>query len=186
MRQFSTAVQQVLDSDYIQFTYLIKLSFNSTYYLTSNSYDLEYKDDVYIANGGVYEFDSPKFSTVIDRESYKIVISEVLNQLYAEFRNNVIGKDIEVFVAIKDSGDQYMLGDDDVLRIYKGTVDKPVITNNFDEKLAVLEGTSPMSDLDMSKPFITSRDGMDQKSSTDTSFDEIYKNSEINLKWGKI
>jgi hypothetical protein len=38
----------------------------------------------------------------------------------------------------------------------------------------------------MSKPFITSRDGMDQRSSTDTSFDEIYKNSEINLKWGKI
>jgi len=186
MRQFSTAVQTVLDSDLIEFTYLIKLSLNSTYYLTSNSHDLEFEDNVYIANGGLYEFDSPRFSTVIDRESYKIVISEVLNQLYAEFRNNVIGKDIEVFVALKSAGGDYMLGADDVLRIYKGTIDKPTITNDFNEKLAVIEGTSPMSDLDMSKPFITSRDGMDQKSSTDTSFDEIYKNSEINLKWGKI
>jgi len=186
MRQFSTAIQTVLDSDLIEFTYLIKLSLASTYYLTSSSHDLEFDSNVYIANGGVYEFDSPKFSTVIDRESYKIVISEVLNQLYSEFRNNVIGKDVEVFVALKSAGGDYMLGTDDVLRIYKGTIDKPTITNNFNEKLAVIEGTSPMSDLDMSKPFITSRDGMDQKSSTDTSFDEIYKNSEINLKWGKI
>ena len=76
MRTFSAAVQTVLDSDLIEFAFLIKLSFNTTYYLTSNSHDLVYDGDTYLANGGLYEFDSPKFSTVIDRESYKVVISE--------------------------------------------------------------------------------------------------------------
>ena len=52
-------------------------------------------------------------------------------------------------------------------------------------KLAIIEGTSPMSDLDLVNPFITSADGMDQKNASDTSFDEIYENSEITLKWGK-
>jgi len=33
---------------------------------------------------------------------------------------------------------------------------------------------------------MTSRDGMDQKSSTDTSFDQIYESSAIEIKWGKI
>ena len=43
-----------------------------------------------------------------------------------------------------------------------------------------------MSDLDMVKPFISSKDGMDQKSATDTSFDEVYEDNEITLKWGKV
>jgi len=186
MRVFSPAVTTVLNSDLIEFAFLIKLSFTNTYYLTSNPYDVVFEGQTYLANGGLYEFDSPKFSTVLDRESYKVVISEVLNQMLPEFRNNVIGKKIEVFVALFNADRQLMLEPQDVLKIYKGTVDKPTISNDFDKKLAVLEGTSPMSDLDMSKPFITSKDGMDQRSSTDTSFDEVYKNSEINLKWGKI
>lgn len=186
MRTFSTAVQTVLDSDLIEFAFLIKLEFNSNYYFTSNSYDVVYDGNTYLANGGLYEFDSPKFSTVIDRESYRVVISELLNEMLPEFRSNVVGKTIEVFVALQDANGQLLLTTDDVLSIYKGVVDKPSISNDFETKLAVLEGTSPMSDLDMVKTFISSKDGMDQKSATDTSFDEVYEDSEITLKWGKV
>ena len=186
MRNFSSAVQTVLDSDLIEFAFLIKLEFNSTYYLTSSSYDVDYDGNTYLANSGLYEFDSPKFSTVVDRESYRVVISEVLNEMLPEFKLNVVGKSIEVFVALRDANGDLLTSTDDVLHVYKGTVDKPSITNDFDQKLAVLEGTSPMSDLDMVNNFISSKDGMDQKSDTDTSFDEIYNDSEITLKWGKV
>lgn len=186
MRTFSTAVQTVLDSDLIEFAFLIKLGFNSNYYLTSNSYDVVYNGNTYLANGGLYEFDSPKFSTVIDRESYRVVISELLNEMLPEFKSNVVGKSIEVFVALQDANGQLLLTTSDVLNIYKGVVDKPSIVNDFETKLAVLEGTSPMSDLDMVKTFISSKDGMDQKSTTDTSFDEVYEDSEIMMKWGKV
>lgn len=186
MRQFSTAVQTVLDSDLIEYAFLIKLSFNSTYYLTSNSYDVVYDGNTYLANGGLYEFDSPKFSTVVDRESYRVVISELFDEMMPEFKLNVVGKPIEVFVALRDANGDLLLSTSDVLNVYKGTVDKPSISNDFDQKLAILEGTSPMSDLDLVRTFITSKDGMDQRSSTDTSFDDIYDGTEVTLKWGKV
>lgn len=186
MRAFSAAVQTVLDSDLIEYAFLIKLEFNSNYYFTSNSYDVVYDGDTYLANGGLYEFDSPKFSTVIDRESYKVILSELLDEMMPEFKLNVVGKPIEVFAALRDANGQLLLDTTDVINVYKGVVDKPTINNDFDTKLAVLEGTSPMSDLDMVRPFMSSKDGMDQKSATDTSFDEVYDSSEITLRWGKV
>jgi len=186
MRQFSTAAQAVLDSDLIDYAFLIKLEFNSNYYLTSNSYDVVYEGNTYLANSGLFDFDSPKFSTVVDRESYTVVISEVLNEMLPEFKLNVIGKPITVFMALRDANGDLLTEANDVLMIYKGTVDKPSISNDFEEKLATLEGTSPMSDLDLVKTFITSKDGMDQKSDTDTSFDEVYEGNEITIKWGKV
>ena len=134
MRTFTAAVQTVLDSDLIEFAFLIKLEFNTTYYLTSNSYDLVYDGNTYLANGGLYEYDSPKFSTVIDRESYKVVISELLNEMLPEFKSNVVGKSIEVFVALQDANGQFLLTTDDVLKVYKGVVDKPSIKNDFETK----------------------------------------------------
>jgi len=186
MRQFSAAVQNVINSDNIRFAFLIKLEFNTTYYLTSFNRDLFYNGNTYLANGGLYEFDPPKFSSVVDRESYKIVISEVLDTLSAEFRANVVGKPISVFVALLDANGEPLLGLSDVLSVYKGYVDSPSITNDFEQKLAVIEGTSPMSDLDMVRSFMTSKNGMEQVNSSDTSFVEIFENKEITVKWGKV
>jgi hypothetical protein len=186
VRQFSAAVQAVLDSDLIEYAFLIKLNFNINYYLTSSPYDVVYNGNTYLANGGLYEFDSPKFSTVVDRESYKVVISELLGEMMAEFKFNVVGKPIEVFVALRDANGDLLTSTTDVLKVYKGFVDKPSITNDFGEKLAVIEGTSPMSDLDLVKNFISSKNGMDQKSTSDTSFDQIYDGSEITIRWGKV
>lgn len=186
MRQFSTALQTVLDSDVIEYAFLIKLSFNSSYYLTSNSYDVVYDGNTYTANSGLYNVDSPKLSTVVDRESYTIVVADLLDQMLAEFKLNVIGKPVEVHLALKDANGDLLTSTTDVINVYKGTVDKPSISNDFDEKLATLQGSSPMSDLDLVKSFITSKDGMDQKSATDTSFDEVYDSSEITIKWGKV
>ena len=186
MRTFSAAVQTVLDSDLIEYAFLIKLNFSLDYYLTSNNYDVVYDGNTYLANSGWYQFDNPKFSTIIDRESYTVVISELLNEMKAEFKVNVVGKPIEVFVALRDANGDLLLSTSDVLRVYRGFVDKPLIKNDFDQKLAVIEGTSPMSDLDLVRTFITSPDGMEQRSATDTSFNQIYKANEITLRWGKV
>jgi hypothetical protein len=186
MRQFSSAVQQVINSDFVKFAFLIKLEFVQNYYFTSYHRDLDFDGNTYLADGGLYEFDPPKFSSVVDRESYKVVISEMLDTMSAEFKANVIGKPISVFVSLLDTNGDPLLGTDDVLSVYKGFVDKPTITNDFEQKLAVIEGTSPMSDLDMVRSLITSKNGMDQRSSSDTSFDAIFKNKSVSVKWGKI
>jgi hypothetical protein len=192
MRQFPTSIQTILNNDIIKYAFLIKLEFNTTYYLTSFNRNITYDGNTYIADGGLYEYDSPKFSSIVDRESYKIIIADILDQMVEEFRINVVGKPITVKVALLDSSEEPLLNSGEVLSVYSGTVDSPSIDNSFEEKLAILEGTSPMSDLDMTRSFLTSHDSMTQNrlsssaSGTDTSFKEVYDNHTITLKWGKI
>ena len=186
MRTISAATQAVLDSDNVKVVFLMELQFSSTYRFTSYHSDLVYDGNTYIADGGMFEFDSPKFSSVVDRESYRIVIADQAALMLAEFRANVIGKPINVKVALLDLNGNPMLDTDDVLSVYNGFVDSPSISNDFEQKLAIIEGTSPMSDLDMVRSFITSKAGMDQHSSIDTSFDEIYDNKQTTVKWGKV
>jgi hypothetical protein len=186
MRIFSSTVESILSSGSINFFFLIKLSFNSNYYITSYSNDIVYDGNTYSANGGLFEVDSPKFSSVVDREAYRILVLDNLNAMKTEIDNNVIGKPIEVKLGFIDSNGSPIVNTSDVLSIYKGYVDNPVISNDWDRKVITFEGTSALADLDMVNSFITSRDGMDQKSSTDTSFDQIYESSAIEVKWGKI
>ena len=186
MRTFSSTVESILSSGNINFFFLIKLSFNSNYYITSYSNDIVYDGNTYSANGGLFEVDSPKFSSVVDREAYRIVVLDNLNAMKTEIESNVVGKPIEVKLGFVDSNGSPITNTSDVLSIYKGYVDNPVISNDWDRKIVTFEGTSALADLDMINSFVTSRDGMDQKSSTDTSFDQIYEGSSIEVKWGKI
>jgi hypothetical protein len=110
----------------------------------------------------------------------------LVGNMSAEFRYNVIGKPIDVKVALMDINGDLMLSAGDIIDVYSGFVDRPSITNNFEERLAVIEGTSPMSDLDMVRSFMTSKAGMDQRSASDTSFDEIFDDKQITVKWGKV
>ena len=186
MRTFSSTVESILSSGNIDFFFLIKLSFNSNYYITSYSNDIVYDGNTYSANGGLFEVDSPKFSSVVDREAYRIVVLDNLNAMKTEIESNVVGKPIEVKLGFVDSNGSPITNTADVLSIYKGYVDNPVISNDWDRKVVTFEGTSALADLDMINSFVTSRDGMDQRSSTDTSFDQIYESSSIEVKWGKI
>jgi len=186
MRTFSSTVENILLSGNIDFFFLIKLSFNSNYYITSYSNDIVYNGNTYSANGGLFEVDSPKFSSVIDREAYRVLVLDNLNAMKTEIEANVVGKPIEVKLGFVDSNGNPITTPSDVLSIYKGYVDNPVISNDWEQKVITFEGTSALADLDMINSYITSRDGMDQKSLTDTSFDQIYENSAIEVKWGKI
>lgn len=185
MRDISSNVQAIIDSGDINYFFLIDLNFNSNYYLTSLPYNVTFNGNLYSADGGLFEVDSPRFSTVVDREAYKVVIADINNQLLNEFSNGVIGKDITVRVGFLDANKQPLLNADDVIFIYKGYVDSPVVTNNWDEKLAVVEGTSPMSDFDSVNVFYTSKNGMKQRNSLDTSFDDIFDGEDVVMKWGK-
>lgn len=186
MRTFSPTVESLLNSDNIKFFFLIKLSFNSDYYLTSYHEDILFEGNTYSANSGLFEVDSPKFSSVIDREAYRIVVLDNFNEMKQEIENNVVGKPIEVKLGFIDVNGNALTNPEDTVSVYKGYVDSPSSANDWDRKIVSFEGTSALADLDMVNSFVTSRDGMDQFSSADTSFDQIYENSAIEIKWGKL
>jgi hypothetical protein len=187
MRTFSSTVQNLISQDTVDFFFLIDLEFSTTYRLSSLPYDVIFDGNTYTANGAILEVDSPKFSSVVDRESYRVVVVEDDNDTFkSEIDQNVVGKDITVRVGFFDSSGDPVLTTGDVLLVYKGYVDSPAISNNFDNKLVTFEGTSPMSDLDMVIPFIGSKNGIKQKDEDDESFSNIYGESVIKLKWGKV
>jgi len=186
MRNFSSSVQNLIDSDSIRFFFLIELNFFNNYYLTSYHTNISYNNNAYLADAGLYEYDSPAMSSVVDRESYRIVISDVSDVMIEEFKLNVVGKPITVLCGLLDSNGQPLLGTNNLINVYNGFVDSPSINNDFNQKTAILEGTSPMSDLDAVNNFVVSRNGMDQKSITDTSFDDIFDDNNVNIKWGKV
>jgi hypothetical protein len=185
-RSFSSLVQTAIDSGNFKYFFLVKLEFSSNYYFTSHYADISWDGQTWLSDGGVFEFDSPKFSSIVDREAYRVVITDLVDNMAAEFKAGVVGSDISVWVGIIDPITNLPLtGTDDMISLYKGYVDSPSIENNWDTKLASIEGTSPMADLDFVNVFMVSKDGMDQKSATDTSFDSIFEDSELTLKWGK-
>jgi len=190
MRVFSPSVQRVLDSDVIKYFYLIDLEFSggsgkNNYYFTSYSSDIFANGKNYVAEGGLFEIDSPSFSTIVDREAYKLSILDFRDEIAAEFKVNVVGKPIKVKLGILDEDNHPLINAEDLIDVYDGYVDSPSVSIDWETKVAHIEGTSPMSDLDSVNPFITSKSGMDQRSKSDTSFDNIFSDSEVEIKWGK-
>jgi len=199
MRTFSSTVQNLISTDNFNFFYLVELNFSNNYYFTTAPNDISHGEftslpagcsltsaDSFVSDGGLLSIDPPKYSSVVDREAYKITLSDLSDVMLGEFNANVIGKGITVWLGIYDANFQPLLNTSDILLAYKGFVDSPGIANDWENKVATLEGTSPMSDLDRVNPFVTSKAGMDQISSTDTSFDTIFKDSALELKWGKV
>ena len=202
MRIFSSNVQSALNASKVDFFFLIRLDFNrpsgpiqaSKIKKFSNlPKDIIYNTETYTGSSGLFEYDSPKFSSVVDREAYKIVITDLINEISTEMRNNIVGHDIEVRVGFLDPNGEPYLNPQDVLLVYKGFIDRPILQSTQENKLAVLEGTSPMADLDMVRSFMSSKAGIGLRSvidsegnPTDTSFNFIYDNEEIMIRWGRI
>jgi len=187
MRTFSPTISALFESlDKLDFFFLITLELNSTYRLSSLSFDAVHDGNTFVASGAILSVASPRISSIIDRESYDIVVADPDNQLLAEARTGIVGKNISVQVGFFDSQGTPLLGVGEVIPIYKGYVDTPIISNDFESKTLTIQGTSPMSDLDLVRSFYTTRAGMDQLSVTDTSFDRIHEGYDLQVRWGKV
>lgn len=199
MRTFSSTVQGLINSNHLDFFYLLELNLSNDYFFTTASHDIHHSsftslptgcsipsNRAFLSDGGILTIDTPKFSSTVDREAYRITLTDLNDVMLTEFETNVVGKPITAWLGFYDSNYQPLLNTNDILVAYKGFVDGPAIANDWENKVATLEGTSPMSDLDRVNSFLTSRDGMDQVSSTDTSFDSIYTDSALEIKWGKV
>jgi hypothetical protein len=185
-RTFTTAFNNIINSDSINYFFLFKLELSQNYYFTSFNRDIVWDSQTWVSDGGVFEVDPPKTSSIVDREAYRVVITDIDNDFSDEFKQGVIGADIKVWAGLLDSTGNPLLNSGDIISVYSGFVDQPSIKIDWDTKYANLEGTSPMADLDQVNLFMVSKDGMDNVSATDTSFDFIYDDSEIHLKWGKV
>lgn len=190
MRQLSTALQTLLETEGpLEYFGLIRLQLNTEFFITSMPYDLVYDGNLYTSDGGLISTDPPQITTTVDREIYKIKLTDHDGEMQSQFDLGIIGAEVEVFLGLIDPAtSKPLLTTGDVYLVYKGTVDSHMVdaTEGLSGREITISCASPMADLDSVNPFITSGDGMDQFSSIDTSFDDIFeKGAEIEIKWGK-
>ena len=186
MRQFSTDVQNAINSDFVEYFFLVDLYLNNNYYLTTHSTDISVDGKIYSANGVIMGYDTPRQNSVLNREAYSMSFVDPTDELFDEFRQGVVGKEISVRAGFVSTAGVPLTSTNDLVYVYRGYVDSPSISNDFQSKIATIEGSSPMADLDMVRPFFTTKYGISQYDNTDTCFDRINDGYELQVKWGKI
>lgn len=187
MRGLSATSLAILGEDRLKAFLMVKLDFPSvSYYFTDYGRDVDFGGNTYSSGSGVMDFEPPRLSYTVDREAYRLSISDHNNTFQNLFRLGATGSDVTIYLVLVGSGGPE-LGADDVIVAYKGRIDETTIVVTPEDKVAVITLSSPMANLDQVKTFWTTKSGMDQYSATDTSFDNIYEdNKEITLKWGKV
>ena len=96
MREFSSAVTTAINTENFKYFFLIELTFGSSnYYFTSYNKNITWNNNTYTADGGLFEFESPSFSSILDREAYKVVITDISDQFAAHFKSGVIGSNFK-------------------------------------------------------------------------------------------
>lgn len=197
-KTYSNNIKQVLQNDNMSPFFLVALEFRTgTVYHTNTPMDISVNGlGVFSADNSLLGIDPPRLSAVVDRETYKITYSDNLFIFRSLFESGIIGTPITVYIGFYNTSDATIgtilpsmpfTDISDLIIAYKGFVDTHGHTTDVDgEVTAVLECSSPMASLDLTKPFYTSRDSMRQLEPTDSSFDDVYTGSKaINLLWGK-
>jgi hypothetical protein len=188
MRLFSQDVIDIIKSDFIEYFILVELNLsNNNYYLTTNKSNVTDNDGkLFLANGAIFEYDSPRQNSVLDREAYRIQFIDPSDELFAEFKQGVINRGVTIRAGFIHPTLGPLTGDTDLVYVYRGYVDAPTIKTDFESKIVEIECSSPMADFDMARPFFTTSYGMDQINTEDTSFDRINEGFELQIEWGKI
>lgn len=199
MRAYSSAIRQIIDSGSISIFYLVEI-LGKTF--TIRHTNLPY--DVSVAAIGDFSssntlkgVEAPRQSSVVDREAYKITYSDNSYDMAGVFAAGITGAKVSVYIGFMNTTENTIgaappgfpiLDKNDMIVGYKGFVDAPSHTVNPDgEVTAVIECSSPMADLGLVKPFVTSPEQVHRVDPTDTCMDEVFTgSSKVELEWGKI
>jgi hypothetical protein len=199
MREFTENQQAVLALDDISGFFLVKTVVGETEILeTTAGRDIEIPSlGTFIADSGLLTVEAPRLSKAVDRETYKIVYVDPNFEKRALFESGLTGAPVSVYLCLINTTGGFLgsfangepLTDlSDLIVVYSGVVDTQgySVDPNEGKVIAVMECSSPMAALNMSRPFMTSKDAMRQVSATDTAFDNVFVGSKkISYLWGK-
>lgn len=200
MRKLGNAITSILQQGNVEYFFLV--SIDGLDHSTSLPHNISMSNSTtYLSDNGLMAVEPPRLSTVVDREAYKVVFSDPQFLMRAFFEAGAVGRSIVVYIGFINSisglvgsnGTVVVLGMPfldmrDTICAYKGVIDGHGYEINAADStvIATIEGASPMADLDMNRPFFTSKESIKQFAAGDTAYDQIYEGSgEIITKWGK-
>jgi hypothetical protein len=204
MKEWSTNMKTLMARDTIGSALFVTIGpssgvYATTYNFTSLHYDYPinfgFFSITYLANNGLYAVDAPRISETVDKEAYKVIITDPDYTLRAYMDNGAFtGAGFHVFGMLINITGSAELGAapgqpyiDTLSVLYSGYVDQCTYSITPDEStLLEISGASPMGDLDGTRSIITSKAAMQQRTLGDQSYDQVLVGSGgLTLKWGK-
>ena len=183
MIQFNARVLELLAQPVINIFYCLKLK-NLKY--TTYTSDITLGVDVYSGFGPVFNVDAPRMDSVVDRDLYKIILTDEGFALGDLYETNFTGAQAEVRVGFVDYNTGVPETTDTVL-IYKGVIESFNYEIDTAEKgtvLSTISCSNPMADLDSVRVYYTSKDFLRQINPADKAYDQIYVGSEgVSMIW---
>jgi hypothetical protein len=194
MIQFSTNIQTILSTFPIESFYMLRISNqNGTVIYSSTDYFM----DISLSNGYTYTADSlllsvdaPQLSSSVDREQYKIILSDPSFSQAATIESNIVGKYLETRIGFinQTTGLPYLTVSD-TLVVYKGRIESAgyvIDSGEIGESKLQITGSSPISNLDQKNGIYLSKEMIRGTNGNDSCCDQIYQGSgTLALKWGK-
>ena len=210
MRDISKNAQRLIDSGAASFVLLTIQARDVTLRHTTLPYDAEVPGvGTFMTDCGLASLDSPRLSSAVDKETYKICYIDPDFSLRALVENNLTGCSVSAKIGFINNLGEDIVGDTtgavfsngmavldsgDLVTSYEGTVDAPAYEISSENGVILkLTCGSPMAALDMINVFYTSKDSLNQRVfktgtiTNDTAFDNVYVGSvAILMNWGKI
>lgn len=188
MISFSSRMSELLSRPSIETFYMVQIGVTTR--MVSLASSVELSDGRVYLSGDLVSLDPPRLASSVDRSVYRITLADPRMEYGVQFEGGMVGAQVEVLLGLIDmTTGQPETDINNVFVIYRGAVDEvsyKVDLSNSGSSLAMLTCASPMANLDMSKPFYTSKDFIRQINVNDSSFDQIYAGSgAVQLKWGK-
>ena len=201
MRTISDTFLTVMQRKSVSTFLLVKIGPNKdgiTYRYTTLPYDYTYEGELYLHDNGLMSLDPPRMSDILDREAYSIKIADpefllrpfleggTLTAQFTGANIKVMGGLINIY-GVTEFGTAPNTPYPDVMVLYAGYLDEAAYSINYDEEIVLeIEGSSPMGALDLTRSLIVSKNALNEKYPTDTSYDQLYEgSSKIELLWGK-
>jgi hypothetical protein len=183
-------ILSMLQAGTIRTFYLVKIQ--GLLNTTDFSMDISFNSETYWSDSRLVNIEPPQLSSVVDRELYKLVLADPDMSLSPTVEANLVGKQVSVWLGLTDFLTQattLVCSPSNSILIYRGQVDSASYSYNttaLGEALLTIACASPVADLDMKKPFWTSKEFIETINPGDRAFDLVNQGSaKINLRWGK-
>jgi len=203
MKDIPQDIQDRMDSNNLEPFLLLRIGPNAAdtveLLYTTLPYDYTWAnppgdDKTYISEGRLISIDPPRVSNSLDKETFKVGLSDSDRTLRATIDSwKMHGAPFVLLAGAVNNTPNTINGTPagrpfpDMLTSYKGTVDTWSYVITPDEQIVLsVEGTSPVAALDLKRTLLTSKIHLEQRYPADTSYDQVMEGSnEIILLWGK-
>jgi len=196
MRAFDQNVFNILESGNVSIFYLVSFIFSDyTLRLTSLPYSVTFDGEVFSDEYGIVLIAPPKLSKTLDRQSYKITLSDFEFGLANRLLVENVGVQATVKIGFINTADAPIYNYEPgspilsplmIYTVYKGILDDAGYSSSKDGVRLELTCAAPLANFEMVKVTHATKESIKNLSPGDTCFDQIHLGSKsFDLVWGK-